>query len=96
MIGTVEANIETMRMNAASMICDQIKLIKYKKGCEQCIKLCYYENRHMDIKIVLKHKKGQDIYKTTRTNFNFKKEYVQYMNDKKYMLVLGRILRSMV
>ena len=72
MIGTVEANIETMRMNAASMICDKIKSIKYKKGCEQCIKLCYYENRDMGVNVGLNHKKDKVFSKWQECIITFK------------------------
>ena len=42
MIGTEESNNKSMRMNAASVICDNNKEFKFKSFAKKCFKLCSY------------------------------------------------------
>ena len=52
-------------MNVASMICDNDKSLKSTSFAEECIWLCYYENRQKIVKDGLKQN-TQDISGITR------------------------------
>ena len=83
MIGTEEENNEIMRMNAASMICDKIKGLKFKSVSEDFIRLCSSENRQTGVKCVVTQNKVQNSARFNRSNYHLQKNYVQYMNIKK-------------
>ena len=87
MLGTEEANYEKMRIDIASMICDNNDNIKIKSFSKECIKLCSSENRHMGIKVVLNHKKIHHISEMTRRHYHYIKKDVQYMIKKKNMYI---------
>ena len=61
-----------MIMNLASMMCDKKKEFKSNSFSENCIKFCYSENRHTDIKCGFKPNKRQDIYKIRRRHHHLK------------------------
>ena len=73
MLGTEEANYKNMRLDIASMICENNNNIKIKSFSKECIKLCSSENRHMGVKVGLNHKKRQNISEMTRRYYHFLK-----------------------
>ena len=70
-----------MIIDAASMICEKKKELKFKAFSEEWIKLCSSENIHMGVKGVLNHRKIQYISKITRRDY-YLQNNVQYMNIK--------------
>ena len=95
MIGTVEDNDESMRMNAASMICYKKKEFSFKSFSVDCIKLCLSENLYKDVKGGSKHKK-YNILKNDNKELSFTKTKCdKYTNTKKKLLISIRILKIM-
>ena len=56
-IDTENYNIESMRINAASIICDNNKSFKFDFFAEECFKLCSYQNWQTGVKCGLKNNK---------------------------------------
>ena len=70
-------------MNAASIICDNNKELKFNSFSEELFKLCSYENRKTGVKCGLQNKKLQYVTKSNTGIYHYKKYHVQYMDIKK-------------
>ena len=93
MIGTKEANNESMIIIVAPITCDKNKELKLKFS-EECIKLCSSKNRDMGIKLGLNHRKRKNIKQNDKQKLSLKKGDVQNMNIKKNCWFQKEYLKS--
>ena len=73
MIVTEETKNESIRNNAASMIGEKNKELKFISFAEIFIKLCSSENIQMSVNGVLNHNKRQHISKMTSRHYHLQK-----------------------
>ena len=82
MIGTKEANNESMRINAASIMCDKNRVFNFKTFLI-VHQVVFFWNSYMVVKVILRHNKIQDISKMKRRYYHLLEKDVQYINIKK-------------